>query len=101
MVDTKAFSEGKYITKDLVKNSTSKIATILNEATVVKGTFGEQLQCEVEIDGSKKLYNPTIDHVKTLRTAFGPDSAMWIGKQVQFILVPVGSKEKLIIVAKL
>jgi hypothetical protein len=100
-MDTTAYSEGKYVTKDLVKNSPTKIATILTEAIVVKGTFGDQLSCEVELDKRTKTWNLTIEQVKTCKNAFGTDSLLWIGKQVQFLVIPVGSKEKLVCVAKL
>lgn len=101
-MDVTAFSEGKYITKELVKSSTSKIATILNEGTQVNGNFGAQLQFEVEIDQRPKLWNPTQDHVKELMKAFGSDSTKWRSKQVAFVVVSVGSgKEKLVAMPKL
>ena len=100
-MDATAYSEGKYLTKDLVKNSPTKIATILNEAVAIKGQFGNQLTCEVEMDKKNKTWNLTIDQVKSMCQHFGTDSLSWIGKQVQFIVVPNGAKEKLMVVPKL
>ena len=95
-MDTTNFSEGQYITPKVVNDSPQKLAVVLSEAKPVSTKYGEQLSCEVSFNKQVKIWNMNRDSVKNLATTFGRDSKDWISKKVQFTVISVAGKERVV-----
>lgn len=94
-MDTTNYSEGPYITKELVNNSPTKIGIVLGEATPEDTNFGKQLTVNVEIDRKIKKWNLNKDSVKNMQQ-LGIDSMLWVGKRIRFSVISVGGKDRII-----
>ena len=92
MVDTTTFSEGQYITPELVKSSLTKTLVVMDEAKPTKTDYGESLQCQVQIDGKNKIWRLNRDSVKNLHQV-STDSSRWIGKKIQLLVITVKGKD--------
>lgn len=91
-MDTTEFSEGQYITAEVVKNSPSKLCVVIDEAKPERTEFGERLQVKVQLDQKTKIWRLNKDTVKNLHQ-FGVDSKFWVGKQVKLMVVTVKGKD--------
>jgi hypothetical protein len=94
-MDTTIFSEGQYVTAEVVKSSPTKLAVVLDEALPQKTDYGESLQCRVNIDGKIKVWRLNRDSVKNMQ-ALGVDSNTWVGSKVQLMVMTVKGKEQII-----
>ena len=92
-MDTTNFSESAFVTPELVKNSTSKILVVIDEAKGEKTDYGEQLFCKVQIDGKFKTWRMNRESVKNMQS-LGSDSKFWIGKRVQLLVMSPRGKEQ-------
>jgi hypothetical protein len=95
-MDTTNFSEGQYITPKVVTESPQKICVVVTEAKPIVTKYGEQLSCEVQFNQQRKIWNLNRDSVKNLATTFGKDSINWIGKKVQFTVISVAGKDRIV-----
>jgi hypothetical protein len=91
-METQEFSESKYLTAELVKNSPTKIATIIDEAKGEQTDFGEKLKCTIQLDGKEKIWRLNRDSVKNMQ-ALGTDSKAWILTQVRLAVVTSKGKD--------
>ena len=96
-MDTTQFAEGQWINAELIKKSPSKKMYISGDAKIVAGKFGDKLEVPVEIDDKPKTWTVTRDQVKALHTAYGKDSKLWVGKNVNMKVVDVNNKETVIV----
>jgi hypothetical protein len=94
-MDTTTFSESAFVTPDLVKNSATKIAVVIEEAKPEKTDYGEQLFCNVQIDGKSKKWRMNRDSVKNMHQ-ISTDSAKWIGRKVQLMVITSRGKEQVL-----
>jgi len=94
-MDTTEFSEGKFITAELVKTSPTKVCVILDEAKPEETDFGEKLQVHVQIDQKNKIWRINRDSVKNMHK-INTDSKFWIGKKVQLMTITMKGKETVI-----
>lgn len=79
--------QSKWLTAQEVKNSPTKIATILDQGKeeVVTTTKGEQYQAItilIELDKNKKEWRLNKTALRKIATAFGTETSQWVGKQV-------------------
>jgi hypothetical protein len=94
-MDTTEFSEGQFITPQLVIESPTRIGVIIDEATPEKTDYGMSLVCKVSIDTKIKKWRMNRDSVKNMRT-LNTDSKFWIGKKVLFLTALIQGKERVI-----
>ena len=95
MMDTTAFSEGQFVTPELIKSSPSKVGVIISEALPEKSDYGDQLCCQVDVDGRTKKWRMNRDSVKAMQR-LGFDSKNWVGRKVQFVVIAVQGKDRII-----
>ena len=91
-MDTTEWSEGKYITAEVVKSSPNKIAVIMDEAKPEKTDYGESLHVNVQFNGKYKIWRLNKDSVKNMHQ-IGTDSRSWINRKVQFNVISAKGKE--------
>ena len=94
-MDTTRFSEGQYVTSELVELSPTKIGVIIEEAKEKQTDYGEALSVTINMDEKKKTWRLNRDSVKNMQQ-LGKDSLSWIGKKVQFQVVNVKGKKLVI-----
>lgn len=94
-MDTTEYSESKYITADVVKNSSSKIAVVIDEAKPQSSDYGDLLQCNVQVDGKNKIWRLNRDSVRNMHQ-ISTDSKAWIGRKVQLMVITVKGKESVL-----
>jgi hypothetical protein len=94
-MDTTEFSEGKFITAELVKASPTKVCVVLDEAKPETTQFGESLFANVKIDGKNKVWRLNKDSVRNMHQ-IGIDSKSWIGRKVQLMTINVKGKETIL-----
>lgn len=91
-MDTTEFSQGQYITAEVVKQSPTKTGIIIDEALGENTDFGVKLQCKVNFDGREKIWRLNRDSVKNMQT-LSLDSKAWISTQVRFMVLNAKGKE--------
>lgn len=92
-MDTTEFSEGAFISPDVVKNSPTKYLVITGEGTAEDTDWGKKLSLPVQIDQRSKTWRPTIDSVKNLQQVLGKDSKLWLGKPIRLMVITAKGKE--------
>jgi len=92
-MDVTQYGESDYLTAELVKQSDTKIAQIMEDATLDETDYGTKLTLKVEIDGKPKIYRPNKDSIKNLISTYGSDSAKWVGKQIKYHVISMNGKE--------
>lgn len=92
-MDTTRATEGKYVNADMVKNSLTKKAVILDEGEFVEGQFGEKFQLTIEIDGKQKIWSPNKDSIVNIQDKMGKDSKFWIGTIIKFRTTKIKGKD--------
>jgi hypothetical protein len=95
-MDTTEFSEGQFVTPELVTKSPTKICVIKSEATPEKTDYGYQLVAVVDIDFKTKKWRINKDSVKNLQQNIGYDSKSWIAKKVRLNVITVSGKDRII-----
>jgi hypothetical protein len=100
MVDVTKAMESKYVNADLVRESPTKKAIIIDGGEYVHGTHEgkeyEKLQITVEIDGKQKLYSPNRDSCKNLSSEYGRNTEKWVGMIVRLTIQKVSGKDTLV-----
>jgi len=94
-MDTTEFSEGLFLTPQVVSASPTKIGVVLSEAIAEKGKYGNELCCNVMIDFKTKKWRLNIDSVKNMHR-ISRDSKFWVSCKVQFTVVTTNGREKVI-----
>ena len=94
-MDTTQFSEGQYVTSELVELSPTKVGVIIEEARAKPTDYGEALNVTINIDEKKKVWRLNRDSVRNMQQ-LGKDSLSWVGKKVQFQVVNVKGKKLVI-----
>jgi hypothetical protein len=94
-MDTTEYSEGQFVTPAIVTSSPTKIGVVLSEAAPEKTDYGTALCCNVSIDQKIKKWRMNRDSVKNMQQ-LGLDSRNWVSRQIRFIVVTAGGKEKVI-----
>lgn len=79
--------QSQWLTSTDVKNSPTKIVTIVSagtreEATNTKGEKYKAFQIQVELDKVQKIWRVNKFSLKKLADRFGTDTSSWLGKQV-------------------
>jgi hypothetical protein len=101
-MDIKDLVQNPWFTAQQVKNSPSKIVTILDggrieEATDKEGERYRVLTLTVNLDGEKKLWKLNKYSAKKLSERFGLETNLWIGKQVLLTtMLMQGGKEGIV-----
>jgi len=93
MVDTTRASEGKYVNAEMVKDSPTKKAVIIDEGEYIEGDYGEKFQLTVELDGKQKIWSPNKDSIKNIQSELGKDSKFWIGSIIRLAAMTVRGKQ--------
>jgi hypothetical protein len=91
-MNTEEYAESKYITAELVRNSPTKTAVIMDEAKGEQTDFGEKLQCTVQIDGKEKIWRLNRDSVKNMHQ-LSTDSKAWILAKVRLAVITSKGKD--------
>ena len=86
-MDISELVKGQFLTVLEVKNSPTKIVTIISAGTIeeVKDTKGQPYKAFsilVELDKQQKLWKLNKYSLKKLAEKFGTDTQTWLGKQV-------------------
>jgi hypothetical protein len=73
---------GKFLDKTKVKTGTK--IKIVSEAATVEGQFGPQVVAKVIVQGDPETYNMNINKtsIRGMISAFGKDTAKWVGQVV-------------------
>lgn len=99
MVNVTQAMESSYIDVDLIRNSPTKKAVILNEGDYVSGEYNGKkyikFEILVEIDKKQKTWAPNKDSVKNIAAEYGEDSKNWIGKFIKLQLMKVNGKDQI------
>ena len=82
MVNVKEAKDGKYLKPQIVKESPTKIAVVINGGNYVDGKFGKKLCIGINLDKCQKDWTMNQESVKRL-SYFGDDSDDWVGKKVK------------------
>jgi len=99
-MDATQFAESDYLTVEIVKNSKSKQAVVVGNATIEATEYGDKLQILVEIDEKQKKYKPNKDSVKNIIQAYGGETKGWLGKVLFFNIVTIMGKESIVAAGK-
>ena len=94
-MDTTDFSEGQYLTPKIVFDSPIKVGVILGEARPEETKYGKQLTVNVEFNKRIKIWRLNRDSVKNMQQ-LGNNSESWIGRRVNFSVVSVNNKDRVI-----
>lgn len=97
MVDATKACESAYMDVELVQNSKTKKAVIINGGQYVTGQYGERLQIEIEIDGKNKKWSPNRSCCQILNDTWGKSTDGWVGKVISLQL-EMNKQNKLAIV---
>ena len=97
MVDVTQAMESDFVNVDLIRESPTKMATILNEGEYqdaeYQGKKYTKFNIEIEIDFKRKIWSPNKDSVKNISDVYGKDSKNWVGKQVVFRVIKQNGKD--------
>lgn len=100
MVEIKQFTESKFISVPVVKDSKNKILVIMGEGAIVDNEFqGRAYQClqlPVELDLMQKMWQPSKDAMKSMKEAWGSNTIGWIGKKVRVSIMTLNGKEVIV-----
>jgi len=88
--------ESPYLTTELVKESKSSKAVIMNEGSYEETDYGTKLTLSVQIDAKSKIWRPNRDSVSNLSQAWGNESKEWIGKTADLKIMKVMGKDSII-----
>jgi len=94
-MDATEFSEGQYVTSELVKASPTKVCVVIDEAKPEKTDYGESLHCKVQLDQKTKVWRLNRDSVRNM-IRLGTDTRLWVGRKVTLMVVSVKGKEAVI-----
>ena len=92
MVDSTKACETDWISMDLVSNSPTKTATIIDEGRYKATPWGQALELNIEMDGKQKTWTPNKDSCLSMNRTWGVDSKAWVGKQIRLELVNKNNK---------
>lgn len=99
MVNVFEALESKYVTVELVKESQTKQAIILEEGDYeqveFEGELSKRLTIPVRIDGKKKMYRPNRDSISNLRGQWGVDTRQWVGHVIDFQIIKFQGKDSI------
>jgi len=95
-MNTEKFGEGDIISIELVNNSPTKKAVILNQGEVVIENNRERLRLLVELDGKQKMYYPNRTTIKNLHHTCGKESMDWVGKYLLMSVGTINNKQAII-----
>jgi hypothetical protein len=101
-MDVKDIVQNSWLTAQDVKNSPTKIATILDagkveEAVDQKGLKYKALVLTVELDKNSKTWKLNRYSARKLAEKFGTETSFWVGKQVALTtMLMQGGKEGVI-----
>ena len=99
-MDTKEYAESNYVTVQLVKDSPTKRAKIISDASVTEAEFSgkkvKRIEFSVEIDGKTKTYSPNKDTLKNIHSVLGFESRNWLNKNIGFRVLSVNGKDSII-----
>lgn len=92
-MDASKYAEGSFCNPEVVKNSQSKQCCITGIKSEM-GKYGEQIVCDVEIDGNAKRYSPSKDTVKNLISTWGKDTNAWLGRTILLQVLSIAGKDR-------
>ena len=98
-MDVKELVQSKYLTAQFVKESPTKIATILDQGkeevvTTTKGDSYKAVTILVEVDKHQKDWRLSRHALRKISAAFGTETSAWVGKQIALTtMLMQGGKE--------
>lgn len=98
-MDVANLIQGQFLTANEVKNSPTKIATIVSVGELVEAenTAKEKykaFQIQIELDGQQKVWRLNKYSLRKLAERFGTETSAWLGKQVALTtILTQGGKE--------
>ena len=98
-MDVTELIQGQFLTASEVKNSPTKIATIVSigsieEAKDTKGQPYKAFQIQIELDKQQKVWRMNKYSLRRLAERFGTNTQAWLGKQVALTtMITQGGKE--------
>jgi hypothetical protein len=98
-MDVSNLLESEWLGVQFVKDSQSKTGVILTPGVeaLSKDQQYKNLEVLIEIDGKKKKWKVNKNSLKNLASAWGKDSALYVGHIVKFSIVPLqGGKEGIV-----
>lgn len=96
-MDTSQLTASNRVTVQLVKESQSKQITILSAGSIQRTPEGkDKFVCLVEIDGTRKDYQPNKESIKAFQNKYGMSSDNWVGKQAKLEIKMLGNREAVV-----
>lgn len=92
-MDTKSLTASDYVSKESIKNSPSKKATIVSTGIMPTNDGEKKFTLMVDMDGEVKRYIPNKTTLKNIQKAHGFESQDWVGKSIRFEAGVINSKE--------
>jgi hypothetical protein len=98
-MDVKELVQSKFLTAQNVKESPTKIATILDQGkeeivTTTKGESYKAISILVELDKVQKEWRLNRHSLRKISAAFGTETSQWVGKQIALTtMLMQGGKE--------
>ena len=100
MVDVTQAMESEYVNVDLIRESPTKKAVILNEGVYEEAEYQgkkyNKFNLLIEIDHKQKIWSPNKDSVKNIAEVHGRDSKNWVGKLVLLRIIKQNGKDLVI-----
>jgi len=98
MVDITQATESTYLAADVVEQSPTKIAVIVDGGNYEDGKFGKRLSMKVNMDTKEKKWNPNMTSAINMKNAWGSDTDTYVGKKVSLTVLIEGTNKKVIAV---
>lgn len=96
-MDTKKYTQSQYLAVQEVKDSKSKVLTVVSEGSEQPDDNNKlKYCCVVEIDGQNRQYRPNRTTLQAMQKVWGFDSCQWVGKRMSLTTAMLGSKEAII-----
>ena len=98
-MDVKELVQSKFLTAQFVKDSPTKIATILDQGkeevvTTTKGETYKAISILVDVDKVQKEWRLSRHALRKISMAFGTETSQWVGKQLALTtMLMQGGKE--------
>lgn len=80
MVDVSEALESQFLNGEVVRNSKSRVVTVVDPGKYEDTEFGRRITLGVNIDGKSKLWRPNKEVLAQLKASFGGDTVDWLGK---------------------
>lgn len=94
MVDVSEALESKYLTAQLVKESPTKVATIVSDGCYeITDIDNRRFTITVKMDEKEKIWQPNPSSVENMAELWGKESKKWFSKKVRLQCINISGKD--------